>query len=205
MLFNPGRKYDFMPRIKAPDGNFLEVTEQFKLLGVVIRTDLKWCDNTDYIYLRAMKKMWMLRNLKQMGGTEEDVLDVYFKHVRSIAEYAVPVWNFSLTKKEVIKLERIQKIGVAIIKGENYNNYKTACSELNILTLQNRRKILCEKMASKSAEDETFKGWFCENKRERSSRHPQSFFKPVPYRKEAFGKSPIPKFTEIGNSMLSQD
>ena len=61
MLFNPGRKYDFSPSIRAPDGNYLEYTEQFKLLGVIIRTGLKWYNNTDYIFSRAMRKMWMLK------------------------------------------------------------------------------------------------------------------------------------------------
>ena len=154
--------------------------------------------------MRAMKKVWMLRNLKNMGGSCDDLMDVYIKHVRSIAEYAVPVWNYNITQKEVIKLERIQKISVAIIKGQ-YESYTKACQELNILTLKERRSLLCEKMAKKAATDDTFKDWFCENDSERITRQPKPFFKPVPYKSEAFKKSPIPEFTEILNSVLSQD
>ena len=203
MLFNPGKKCDFAPRIRAPDDSLLEVTEKFKLLGVIIRADMRWCNNTDYIFIRAMKKMWMLRNLKQMGGSEVDLLDIYVKHIRSIAEYAAPVWNFGLTKKEVIKLERIQRISLAIIKGQEYNDYKSTCQYFDIFTLEDRRLTLCGKMAQKSANSDTFKDWFSLNNCERITRNLPPLYKPVPYRKEAFRKSPIPKLTEILNNKSS--
>ena len=40
MLFNPGKKYDFLPKIKTRNGDFLEVVEKIKLLGIVIRSYL---------------------------------------------------------------------------------------------------------------------------------------------------------------------
>ena len=199
MLFNPGRKYDFTPRIRAPDGNYLEVAEQFKLLGVIIRTDLRWCDNTDFIFSRAMRKMWMLRNLKKMGGTQNDLLDIYIKHIRSIAEYAAPVWNFGLTKKEIIKLERIQKISLAIIEGPNLKKYKITCQDLKISTLQDRRSRLCEKMALKTAESEYFENWYQLNNCEKITRTQKLMYKPVPYKNESLKKSPILNFTNILN------
>ena len=42
MLFSTGRKYDFMPRLLIEDGIFLEVVEEFKLLGVILQSNLKW-------------------------------------------------------------------------------------------------------------------------------------------------------------------
>ena len=41
MLFNSGRKYDFMPRLTLDGQTNLEVVDRFKLLGVHIRNDLK--------------------------------------------------------------------------------------------------------------------------------------------------------------------
>ena len=51
MIFNTGRKYDGMPQLtlSGHGDNYLEVVETFKLLGVIIRSDLKWSENTDYI------------------------------------------------------------------------------------------------------------------------------------------------------------
>ena len=150
-----------------------------------------------------MKKMWMLRNLKQIGGTENDLLDVYIKHIRSIAEYAAPVWNFGLTKKEIIKLERIQKIGLAIIKGPNFRKYKVACEDTKNLTLEDRRSSLCRKMAIKSAYSEYFEDWYVQNDCERVARIPRSTYKTVSYKNEYMKKSSILNFTNILNGNIS--
>ena len=42
MIFNTGRRYDVMPRLALQEDNYLQVVNQFKLLGVVLRSDLKW-------------------------------------------------------------------------------------------------------------------------------------------------------------------
>ena len=51
VMFNTGRKIDAVPQLTLPGmgGKYLEVVESFKLLGVKIRSDLKWSENTDYI------------------------------------------------------------------------------------------------------------------------------------------------------------
>ena len=49
ILFNPGNKYDFLPKIETESGDFLEVVEEIKLLGVVIRSVLKWHSNTKFL------------------------------------------------------------------------------------------------------------------------------------------------------------
>ena len=48
MLFNPGRSLDFSPAFPL-DGETIEVVEQTKLLGLIIRSDLSWVGNTDYM------------------------------------------------------------------------------------------------------------------------------------------------------------
>ena len=61
------------------------------MLGVVLRSDMSWSSNTDYIVLRASKKLWFLRRLRILGASREDLMDVYCKQIRSIVEYAAPV------------------------------------------------------------------------------------------------------------------
>ena len=58
---------------------------------------------------RCNSKMWMTKRLKKLGASQEDLLDVYCKQIRSILEIAVPVWNGSLTGELIIELERVQK------------------------------------------------------------------------------------------------
>ena len=91
MIFNCARKYDFMPKLSFNEITDLEVVEKFKLLGVQIRSDLKWFDNSNYICQKGYERLWMLRRLKGLGANSSELLDVYEKQVRSILEMAVPV------------------------------------------------------------------------------------------------------------------
>ena len=59
----------------------------------------------------------MLRRLKQFGANTEDLLDVYFKQVRSVLELAVPAWHGAISLIEQQSIERVQKSVDHIILG----------------------------------------------------------------------------------------
>ena len=99
MLFNPCTSVDFMPDIKL-GSHQLEVVEEIKLLGITVRSDMKWHSNTQAIVQKANKRLWILRRLKHMGATDLDMVDMYIKQIRSILELAVPVWQGALTLDE---------------------------------------------------------------------------------------------------------
>ena len=99
ILFNPGISRDFLPKFNL--NNNVEMVEEVKLLGVVNRSDLSWSSNTDYIVTRANSKLWFLRRLKTLGGDYDDLKDIFIKQIRSILEFAVPVWHSSLTGEEL--------------------------------------------------------------------------------------------------------
>ena len=109
MLFNTSKKIDFLPRLKIGNDNYLEVVSRYKLLGVIIQNDLKWNANTSNICHKGFARLWMLRRLKSLGASMEELVDVYIKQVRSVLELAVPVWEPGLTKSEKGQLERVQK------------------------------------------------------------------------------------------------
>ena len=48
MVFNKCKKWDFMPELEV-EGNRLELEEEMRILGLVLRSDLKWSSNTKYI------------------------------------------------------------------------------------------------------------------------------------------------------------
>ena len=100
-----------------------------------------------------MKKMWMLRRIREVGGSQEDLLTVYKLQIRCRTELACPTWNGSLTNGQVKKLEHIQKVACHVILGKRYLSYKKALQTLNIPTLAERRKILCTKFAKKTSEN----------------------------------------------------
>ena len=119
MIFNKSRKLDFQPTVYI-NGDLLDVVEHSKLLGVMISTDLKWAENIKYIVTRSMCKLWMLRRIKELGGSREDLLLVYILQIRCITELACPAWNGALTIKDSIRLENIQRCALKIILGTIY-------------------------------------------------------------------------------------
>ena len=63
MIFNRGTTYDVMSELTVSNRKLLEVVEQMKLVGYMIRSDLKTISNTNYIVKKAFKNMWILRRL----------------------------------------------------------------------------------------------------------------------------------------------
>ena len=92
MVFNTGKKYDFLPKIETETGDMLEVVEEIKLLGIMVQSDMKWQSNTNYLCGKGFARLWILRNLKKFGASHSDLIDVYNKQCRSILELAVPAW-----------------------------------------------------------------------------------------------------------------
>ena len=208
IIFNTARNYDFMPKLTLPDmggGEYLEVVEKFKLLGVVMRSDTRWYDNTNYICQKGYQRLWMIRRLKNLGATDQELLDVYFKQVRSVLELAVPVWQPGLTQQEVRQIERVQKCALHIIMGDTYIDYENALETLNCETLNTRRVKLCEKFAKKAASNPRFSNWFSLNTvppptiHTRHQRKTHSKYLPVQARTNRYKKSPLPYLTEILN------
>ena len=159
ILFNPCKTKDFSPEMVIEDTR-IDLVEQSKLLGVVITSNLSWSANTNHLVERCYRKMWVMRRLKKLGANESDLMDVYTKQVRSVAEYAVPVWNAALTVEEVTKIERIQKTACNIILGEKYNSYTSALNILGLEKLSARREKICTKFAKKALKHKKFTTWF---------------------------------------------
>ena len=157
--FNPCKTLDFAPDFEV-GGNKLEVIKRIRLLGVVLTSDLKFKANTEQISGRAYKKLWMLRRLKYLGANFSDLVDVYVKQIRSILEHAVPVWQSSITLRERVDLERIQKSACHIILGKQYESYHQALPLLGLETLESRRQKLCLRFALKAEKHAKFKAWF---------------------------------------------
>ena len=99
------------------------------------------------------------------------MIDVYHKEIRSVLEYAVPVWNGYLSQNDAEKIEQVQKRAFKIILGQKYS-YSKACETLNAKKLDTRREDLCLKFARKefSKQDSIFNK-FAHKFTSRSSTH----------------------------------
>ena len=198
MLFNPGTARDFLPKFTV-ENKVIESVDETTLLGVVIRSDLSWSPNTNYITKRANKKLWCLKRLKRLGANREDLLDVYHKQIRSLLELSAPVWHCSLIGEDRLKIERVQKSAFSIILGEQYNSYNTALKLLHMETLFTRRNKLCEKFAWKSQKHEKFSKWFKPKMKNTATRENPTKFCKVVSRTERLRKTPISSFINFLN------
>ena len=85
---------------------------------------------------------------------------MYYKHIRSQCEIAIPAWAGSLSKVDSRRIERIQKVAISIIYGNEFCKNRKVLKENSISTLATRRKKLALNFAKKSLKNKRFKGWF---------------------------------------------
>ena len=137
IVFNPCRNIDFMPEMTIDDHE-LEVVDEIRLLGLIIRSDRKWTSNTKNMIAKANKRLWILRRLKYLGAKQTDLVDIYTKQIRCVLELAVPAWQGSISQVEKLDLERIQKCACHIILGESYESYRNALKMLDLESLDSR-------------------------------------------------------------------
>ena len=91
MIFNKSRKFDFPPELKFTDGKQLEVISQIKLVGLIVSDNLSWHENTIYICRKATTKLWIIRRMKSLSLSDEQLFEIYCKEIRSKVEFGVPV------------------------------------------------------------------------------------------------------------------
>jgi len=85
----------------------MEVVSELRILGVVINYCLKWDSHLDRVVRSCSRKMYALRVLRPLLSNEK-LAAIYFGLIRSILEYASPVF-VNLPKHLEEKTNRIQK------------------------------------------------------------------------------------------------
>ena len=198
IIFNPCRTKDFMPEI-ALDGHEIEVVDEIRLLGIILRSDMKWVSNTLNMTNKANKRLWILRRLKHLGASDIDLLEVYTKQIRCVLELAVPAWQGSISQAEKTTLERIQKCAAQIILGDSYHSYGDALKTLNLDSLEARRQKLALKFALKAEKNSKFKTWFKLASKTVNTRLKLPKYCDVNANYTRFARSPISFITRILN------
>ena len=201
MIFNTLKNYDVLPLISTESGRILDVVEEHKILGHMIRSDLKTISNTEYICKRVFKRMWIMRRLKSLGCSTPELLEVLQQQIISICEVGVPYWGPMITMNESNMLERCLKTGLHIILQEKYISYENALKQTNMKTLKARRMTLITNFSKKALKSERFKNWFVpESPQEKAvtrSKEPMKLLKEVNCRTQRYQKSSIPFMTRL--------
>ena len=184
------------------DGHEIETVEEMKLLGLIITNDLSWTRNTEEMTRKGYSRLWMVKRLLGLGGSQETLIDVYCKQIRSVLEFGAPVWNSSLTQEHVRDIERVQKSFLHVLLGEEYEDYEHALALTDIESLEDRRIHLCTKFAIKAFKHPNHSNWFVEHKQQGAvTRNEKSTFDSPLCRLKRFKKSPIPYLTGLLNTM----
>ena len=117
-------------------GSVIESVATYKLLGVYISEDLSWNVQIEHIVKKANKCLYALRALKKSGLTIKQLVQVYCSIVRSLLEYACPVWA-ALPKYLDDAIESVQKRALRIILPNCH--YDDALIQSGITVLSQRR------------------------------------------------------------------
>ena len=203
MIFNTQRNYDCLPGISIKQGENIEVVEQHKILGQIVRSDMRTISNTEAICKKGFKRMWILRRLKSLGCSTPELLNVLREQIVTICEVGVPWWGPMITKHESNMLERVLKTGLHIIFQEKYENFRHSLKLANCLSLKQRRVIQITKFSKKSYNNSRFNTWFCKAAEQqvppiRELRHKTvPLLKPVTCRTQRYARSSLPVMTRI--------
>ena len=90
----------------------------------------------------------MLSRLKAFNVSRQDLVKIWTCFIRPSTEYVAPLWHSSLSVKDNMKIERLQKRALRIIMGRDYPGYELALEALNLPSLKDRREQLTSKFAN---------------------------------------------------------
>ena len=101
----------------------------------------------------------MLRHLRSLGFSEEELVRVYTCVIRPIADYCSPVYHSQLTDEQDELVERMQSQALKCIYGPRVSA-ATMRKRAGITTLRARRIEQVDKFAAKAASSDRFSRWF---------------------------------------------
>ena len=162
MTFNFTNNYQFSTRIKLND-TILETVKSTKLLGVIIRDDLSWTENTANIVRNAYRKMPLITKLYPYTVPINDLVQIYTTFIRNTLENNCVVWHSRLIEEEINDIERVQKTALKIILKDQYKDYESALKTTNLMNLEKRREHLCLEFALSCTKKENTANLFSKN------------------------------------------
>ena len=146
VLFNPMKSIDVSPLGFKINGEEIGSVEEFKLLGLMLSSNMSWNAHIDYIIKRANSRIWTINRMKNRGVSNEILIRMYRLRVRSLLEYLAPVFTGALSQNHKVRIERVQKKYFRCIFGKDIfknKSYSEVCKLLCMETLEQRRIMLC--------------------------------------------------------------
>ena len=111
-----------------------------KLVGVTITQDLKWNTHVENIVQKAVKRIYLLKQVKRADLDPKSLIMFYCCCITSVLEYACHAFHTSSPQYLSDDIEHIQEKASRIIYQD--------LSYTDLETLYERRTMLCEKLFS---------------------------------------------------------
>ena len=204
MVFNFTKRYQFTTDLLLKNEK-IEIVEQTKLLGLILTSDLKWDENTNYLVKDANRRMIMLRAASKFTRDKQVLKQIYYSRIRCKLEQSAAVWSSSLNQRNIADLERVQKAAVRIINGKPYESYTETLKVLGIMRLSERREVICLKFAKNCLMLDNFKRMFPMHisKHEMRTRHEEKYILSKSNGKR-YGNSEIPNMLKLLNKQRKE-
>jgi len=135
------------PDLIEVDGNCIQRVTSFKLLGVKVMNNLNWDDHISDICLKVNRRLYFLKLLKRSALSPNDLLYYYKTVVRSVIEYACPVWQSGITGDQLLRLENLQRRAIRIIFGSS--DYELYCTIYSLELISVRLETLTRRFFAK--------------------------------------------------------
>ena len=104
------------------EGKEVELVTSTKLLGLRIANDLTWSDQVTEITKKANKRLYLLTQFKRAGVPKQDLTLLFVSCVRSVIDYAAPVFSNGLPQYSKKELVRLEKRAISIITSGKCNS-----------------------------------------------------------------------------------
>ena len=163
---------------------------------------MKTWSNTAYITGKAYKRMWLIRRLKALGASTAQLTDTLEKQVLSVLWLGAPAWYCLLTQAEKTDIDRVAKVGLKIIFGEEYCGFANSVQVSGISKPTERLEKMTRRFAVKSAKHPKFSKWFEPlHPTNITTRSKKNKYIQIHTRTERYARSPIPHLTNLLNAL----
>ena len=121
-------------------GSAIKRVNSYKILGVHVSDDLTGNTHIDYLFKKANKCLFALRILKKSGVAVDDLVKIFCALIRSVLEYASPVWAALLEYLDNV-IESVQR--KALTSKLSDLSYAEALHRTSSQSLSERRAEAC--------------------------------------------------------------
>ena len=135
------------------EGKEVQLVSSAKLLGLTIANDLTWNDHVTEITKKASKRLYFLTQLKRAGVPKQDLALFYVSCVRSVIDYAAPVFFNGLPQYLKKELVRLEKRAVSIITSGKCNS----AIEVGLTPILEHYYVLCSRLFDNIVSDPNHK------------------------------------------------